>query len=127
MFNYQFTEAVEALYEYKIYGIDREILASTERLIDMAYNAREYINQPKPVRFELLDTAVNSIMNDFRPLVTSDGKKLFLQVIEDMLTNWQRMLTIYTCQNQVAIVGVRQECWKLVLSIMKSCRNCSQW
>lgn len=91
MFNYQFTEAVEALYEYKIYGIDREILASTERLIDMAYNAREYINQPKPVRFELLDTAVNSIMNDFRPLVTSDGKKLFFtsnrRYVDELATN----------------------------------------
>ncbi len=91
MFNYQFTEAVEALYEYKVYGKDENILASTERLIDMSYNAKEYINQPKPVRFELLDTSVNSIMNDFRPLVTSDGKKLFFtsnrRYVEGLATN----------------------------------------
>lgn len=77
MFNYQFTEAIDALYDYKVYGKDKEIQAATERLIDMVYNAKEYINQPKPVRFELLDTSVNSILNDFRPLVSSNGSKLF--------------------------------------------------
>jgi hypothetical protein len=91
IFNYQFTEAVEALYEYKIVGTQEELLAMTERLIDMAYNARELINQPKPVRFELLDTAVNSVMNDFRPLVTSDGQKLFFtsnrRYVDGLATN----------------------------------------
>ncbi|HON19044.1 MAG TPA: hypothetical protein PK990_07745 [Salinivirgaceae bacterium] len=77
MYNYQFTEAVEALYDFKYYGRDENLLAMTERLIDMAYNAKELINQPQPVRFELLDTTINSTMNDFRPLVTTNEKSLF--------------------------------------------------
>ncbi len=91
IFNYQFTEAVEALYEYKIVGTEEDLLAMSERLIDMSYNAREQINNPKAVRFELLDTAVNSVMNDFRPLVTFDGQKLFFtsnrRYVDGLATN----------------------------------------
>ncbi|MDD4746807.1 MAG: hypothetical protein RBR35_00330 [Salinivirgaceae bacterium] len=77
LYNYQFTEAVESLYEYKVIGTDEVLLASSERYIEMSYNALEFINQPKPVRFELVDTLVNSIYNDFRPLVTADESKIF--------------------------------------------------
>lgn len=77
LFNYQFPECVEAMYEYKIVGSDDNLIALSERYVVMAYNALELINFPKPVRFELLDTAVNSRQNDFRPLVTADQSKLF--------------------------------------------------
>ncbi len=77
MFNYQFTEAVEALYDYKYYGKNENLIALADRLIEMSYNAKEFINQPQPVRFELLDTLVNSPMNDFRPLVTTNEKMLY--------------------------------------------------
>lgn len=77
MFNYQFIEAVEALYEYKLAGTQMNLVGLSEQLIAMSYNAMEFINQPRPVRFELLDTAVNSTLNDFRPLVTADEQKLF--------------------------------------------------
>jgi hypothetical protein len=91
LYNYQFHEAVEALYEYKLSGNQANLVAMSDQLITMAYNALEFINQPKPVRFELLDTTINSIYNDFRPLITSNGQKMFFtsdrRYIEELATS----------------------------------------
>jgi tetratricopeptide (TPR) repeat protein len=76
MYNYRFTEAVEAFYEYKMMGISEDIINQTDRLIQMCYNALEFINVPKNVTFELLDTAVNSKFNDYLPMVSADGNML---------------------------------------------------
>jgi tetratricopeptide (TPR) repeat protein len=76
MYNYRFTEAVEAFYEYKMMGISEDIINQTDRLIQMCYNAFEFINVPKNVTFELLDTSINSKFDDYLPMVSSDGNLL---------------------------------------------------
>lgn len=77
MYSYRFTEAVEALYEYKISGLNDKLVADADHLITTSYNALEFINQPIKVDFIHLDTAINTAMNDYSPFVTPDGKKLF--------------------------------------------------
>jgi hypothetical protein len=77
MFAYRFTEAVEALYEYKISGLNDKLVSEADHLITMSYAALEFINTPIKVDFIHLDTAINTAMNDYRPFVTPDGEKLF--------------------------------------------------
>ncbi|PLX17842.1 MAG: hypothetical protein C0599_13205 [Salinivirgaceae bacterium] len=77
MYAYRFTEAVEALYEYKISGLNDKLVSEADHLITMSYAALEFINNPKKVDFIHLDTAINTAMNDYRPFVTPDGEKLF--------------------------------------------------
>jgi hypothetical protein len=76
MYNYRFTEAVEALYEYKMMGISEDIINQTDRLIEMCYDALERINFPKNVTFERLDTSINSKFDDYLPMVSADGNNL---------------------------------------------------
>ncbi len=77
MFAYRFTEAVEALYEYKISGLDDELISRADHLVTMSYAALEFINQPIKVDFYRLDSTVNTAMNDFNPFVSVEDEKLF--------------------------------------------------
>jgi tetratricopeptide (TPR) repeat protein len=76
MFAYRFTEAVEALYEYKISGLNDKLVAEADHLITTSYGALEFVNQPAKVDFIHLDSSINTAMNDFTPFVTPDGEKL---------------------------------------------------
>lgn len=76
MYNYRFTVAVEAFYEYKMGGVSEETLRETDRLILMCYDALERINQPKNVRFELLGSEVNSEFDDYFPFIDANEEKL---------------------------------------------------
>jgi tetratricopeptide (TPR) repeat protein len=76
MFAYRFTEAVEALYEYKISGLNDKLVSEADHLITMSYAALEFINTPSKVDFIHLDTSINTAMNDYRPFVTPEGEKL---------------------------------------------------
>lgn len=76
-YNYRFTEALEAFYEYKISGINDEVLASVNRLISMSYYAIEVLGQPINIKFELLDSTVNSANDEKFPFVTKDGSTLY--------------------------------------------------
>jgi hypothetical protein len=77
MYNYRFTEAVEAFYEYKMVGINEEELAETDRMIDMCYYALELINYPKNVTFTRLDTTINSKFDEYNPYISSDKSSLY--------------------------------------------------
>ncbi len=94
MYNYRFTEAVEALYEFKMIGIDEAYLLEADRLISKCYNALEYINQPVNVTFELLDTTINTPYDDFNPFISPDGlsmyftsRKTYVKDFEDYISN----------------------------------------
>ncbi|ALO17000.1 WD40-like Beta Propeller Repeat [Salinivirga cyanobacteriivorans] len=76
MYAYRFTEAVEAFYEYKISGLNDELLAQADRKITMADNALQFITVPVKVDFERLDSTVNSTMNDYRPFVIDEGERM---------------------------------------------------
>lgn len=94
MYNYRFTEAVEAFYEYKMMGVDENLLLETDRLIEMCYYALELINLPENVTFTRLDSAVNSPRDDFYPFITADQSSLvfssnrtFVEDFQDYISN----------------------------------------
>lgn len=74
MYAYRFTEAVEAFYEYKISGVDDDLLAKADRKIEMADNAVQLYTVPNKVSFELLDSSINSAMNDYRPFLARENE-----------------------------------------------------
>jgi len=76
-YNYRFTEALEAFYEYKISGINDEVLANVNRLISMSYYAIEVLGQPINIKFEHLDSTINTSADEVFPFVTKDGTLLF--------------------------------------------------
>jgi len=76
MYNYRFTQAVEAFYEYKMMGVSEETINETDRLIQMCYDALERINVPKNVTFELLGGSVNSEFDDYYPFIDETGNNL---------------------------------------------------
>jgi hypothetical protein len=77
MYNYRFTEAVEAFYEYKMVGVIESDLVETDRMIDMCYYALELINVPKNVTFTRLDTTINSKYDEYYAYITSDQSSLY--------------------------------------------------
>ena len=94
MYNYRFTEAVEAFYEYKMMGITEDVINQTDRLIEMCYDALERINFPSNVTFERLDTTINSQFDDYQPFVTADGNSMvytsnrtYVSEYEDYIAN----------------------------------------
>ncbi|MDA3892227.1 MAG: hypothetical protein PF517_11245 [Salinivirgaceae bacterium] len=76
MYNYRFTMAVEAFYEYKMGGVSEETIRESDRLISMCYDALNRINVPKNVSFELLGSEINSEQNDYYPFADASGEKL---------------------------------------------------
>lgn len=94
MYNYRFTQAVEAFYEYKMIGVSEAILNESDRLIQMCYDALERINVPRNVTFELLGLAVNSPFNEYYPFVNSKGSSIlfssdrtYVEEYEEYITN----------------------------------------
>lgn len=77
MYAYQFTEAVEAFFEYKISGLNNQLISEAEQMVNKAYTALELMNVPRKVEFERLDSTVNTPMNDFNPFFIVDGARLF--------------------------------------------------
>lgn len=76
MYNYRFTMAVEAFYEYKMMGVSEETLRESDRLITMCYDALERINNPRNVKFQLLGSEINSEHDDYCPFVDATGQKM---------------------------------------------------
>jgi hypothetical protein len=76
MYNYRFTVAVEAFYEYKMMGVSEETLKESDRLIQMCYDALERINQPRNVTFQLLDSTINSKYDEYYPFVDATATNL---------------------------------------------------
>ncbi len=94
MYNYRFTVAVDAFYEYKMMGVEEATLTETDRLIQMCYDALLRINTPSNVSFELLDSTVNSKYDDFYPFVDANGTNLvfasnrtYVKEFEDYISN----------------------------------------
>ncbi len=94
MYDYRFTEAVEAFYEFKMVGINEELLVETDRYIEMCYYALELINQPKNITFERLDSTINSPHDDYYPFITSDessilfaSRRTYVKEYEDYIAN----------------------------------------
>lgn len=94
MYNYRFTVAVEAFYEYKMMGISEETLVESDRLIEMCYDAQLRINVPRNVTFELLGPEINSEYDDYFPFVDGTGENLvfssnrtFVDEYEEFISN----------------------------------------
>ncbi|MBR5957346.1 MAG: PD40 domain-containing protein [Salinivirgaceae bacterium] len=77
MYNYRFTEAIEAFYEYKTIGVDEKDLLETDRMIDMCYYVLELINVPQNVTFTRLDTTINTKYDEMVPVVSYDNTMLY--------------------------------------------------
>lgn len=77
MYNYRFTEAIEAFYEYKMVGVDENDLLECDRMIVMCEYADISTNFPVNVKFAILDTAINSKYDDVLPVVTPDNLLLY--------------------------------------------------
>lgn len=77
LYAYRFTEAVEAFYEYKISGLNNNLISKANHMVITAYNALEFINAPRKVDFERLDSTINTSMNDFNPYYIADGERMF--------------------------------------------------
>lgn len=74
---YEFTKAVELFFEYKANENALEDLKNeADRYIQMAYNAKELINQPLNVSFENLGEKINSSLDDINPFVPGDESYL---------------------------------------------------
>ncbi|MBI9068130.1 MAG: PD40 domain-containing protein [Salinivirgaceae bacterium] len=76
LYNYRFTEAVEAFYEYKMMGVSEDLLNESDRLILTCYDALERMNLPRNVTFELLDTTINSEFDEYYPFVSADNSAM---------------------------------------------------
>lgn len=76
MYNYRFTQAVEAFYEYKMIGVSENILYESDRLIQMCYDALERINVPRNVTFELLGSEINTEFNEYYPFVDAENSSI---------------------------------------------------
>lgn len=77
MYNYRFTEAIEAFYEYKMVGVDENDLFETDRMIEMCYYTLELINVPENVTFTRLDTTINTRFDEILPIITPNNTLYF--------------------------------------------------
>lgn len=77
MYNYRFTEAIEAFYDYKLVGVDETDLFESDRMIQMCEYTKQLINNPINVNFTRLDTTINSEFDDICPVVTPDNNLLY--------------------------------------------------
>lgn len=77
MYNYRFTEAIDAFYDYKMVGVDENDLFEADRMIKMCDYTKELMNNPKNVTFTRLDTTINSDVDDMCPVVTPDNNLLY--------------------------------------------------
>ena len=77
MYNYRFTEAIEAFYDYKMVGVDENDLFEASRMIEMCEYTKALINVPVNATFTLLDTTINSAVDDIDPVVTPDNNLLY--------------------------------------------------
>lgn len=77
MNTYRFTEAIEAFYNYKLYGSIESELHEATRMIEMCEKAVEVIPNANNVKFTLLDTTVNSTADDMLPFIANYGNVLY--------------------------------------------------
>ncbi len=77
MYNYRFTEAIDAFYDYKMVGVDENDLFESDRMIKMCDYTKELMNNPINVTFTRLDTTINSEFDDMCPVVTPDNNLLY--------------------------------------------------
>lgn len=94
MYNYRFTQAVEALYEYKMMGVSEELLNESDILILRCYDALERLNQPSNVEFIQLDSTINSEYDDYYPFVNAlntslvfTSNRTYVSDFEDYIAN----------------------------------------
>jgi tetratricopeptide (TPR) repeat protein len=133
MYNYRFTEAVEALYEYKMIGVAEDKLTESDRLIKMCYDALERINYPRNVVFERLDSTINTIYDDYYPFISADNSTLvytsrstYVDDFEDYIANvfysdnrkgsWEKAnpLPVNTYDNET-VVGMQANGEKILI------------
>ncbi|MBO7495135.1 MAG: PD40 domain-containing protein [Salinivirgaceae bacterium] len=77
MYNYRFTEAIDAFYDYKMVGVDETDLFESDRMIKMCEYTKQLINNPINVNFTRLDTTINTKFDDMCPVVTTDNSVLY--------------------------------------------------
>ena len=77
MYNYRFTEAIDAFYDYKMVGIDENDLFECDRMIEMCEYSQEIYNYPANVKFTRLDTTINTKADEIVPVVTFDNQLLY--------------------------------------------------
>ncbi len=134
MYQYRFTEAVEAFYEYKMMGVNEMLLSETDRLIEMCYYALELINVPVNITFKRLDSTINSEYDEYYPFVSALNTNLFftsnrtyVDDFEDYIANvfyseskknvWAsaRVLPDVSTYDNEEVVGVSPEADKIMI------------
>jgi Tol biopolymer transport system component len=133
MYNYRFTQAVDAFYDYKMSGVDEDIIEESDRLIQMCYDALERINVPRNVTFELLDSTVNTPFNEYYPFVNSENTSLlftsdktYIEEYEDYIANvfysnnskgkWSKAISLSTnTYDKDEIVGMTPDGEKILI------------
>ena len=111
MYNYRFTEAVEAFYDYKVSGINDEVLSLVNRLINMSYYAIEALQVPQNVSFERLDTTINTINDETSPFVTGDGTILFFTSNREYVKEFEEnRLNVFISKNNKTSWAKAEKC-----------------
>ncbi|MDA3866159.1 MAG: hypothetical protein PF489_05335 [Salinivirgaceae bacterium] len=77
MYAYRFTEAVEAFYEYKISGLNNDLIGKADRMVTSCYTALQLMNVPIKVEYQRLDSTINTAMNDYSPFFDKANERLF--------------------------------------------------
>lgn len=77
MYNYRFTEAIDAFYDYKMVGVDENDLFESDRMIQMCDYTQRLMDNPINVKFTRLDTSINTKFDDICPIVTPDNNLLY--------------------------------------------------
>ena len=92
MYNYRFTEAIDAFYDYKMVGSDETDLFEADRMIKMCEHTKQLINNPINVTFTLLDTTINTKADDICPVVTPDGNLLYFSSNDNYIKEYEANL-----------------------------------
>lgn len=114
MYNYRFTEAIEAFYDYKMIGVDETDLFESDRMIKMCEYTKQLINNPINVTFTLLDTTINSKFDDMIPNVTPDNNLLYFSSNRNYIKEYEAY--IYSGQYSENKKGLWQKAVQIPIS-----------
>ena len=114
MYNYRFTEAIEAFYDYKMVGVDETDLFESDRMIKMCEHTKQLINNPVNVHFTLLDTTINSNFDEMIPVVTPDNNLIYFSSNRHYIKEYESY--IYSGQYSERKKGVWQPSVQIPIS-----------
>ena len=114
MYNYRFTEAIDAFYDYKMVGVDENDLFEADRMIKMCEHTKELVNNPINVTFTCLDTTINTEFDDVIPVVTPNNNLLYFSSNRNYIKEYEAY--IYSGQYSEQKKGVWQPAVQIPIS-----------